>query len=428
MINDISIFIFYLLFFYCLLILVILLAYKIVTTQMRNGGQNADNGWLGLYNDEGGVDYHEVLWPHWCEFAAALKQYRPGGPRWEYWNDIAGNNGCYHLDLYGIELPLKVQCLLWDALSRTDGRMTELDFHYHTSYFDSDIAPFAVGLLGSHPHVQKFELVYDRLNAKGSEILGEIIRDHPSIVEINLQGTIHGREGYDLISSLVQSGLKKIRLGYCSICSNGSTDLSDILAANTTTESIDVCGTKLNDNDAIGIAAAMATNTKLGHLSIDAYSKSCITEEGRSALRDVCFDMSSLGSAANSNHTCRINGYQALSNCDNHNGGRGQFKENRQMKIYHVLASRNKDMTNCKDLANADIKLLPMILMSVKRYSEASAGPDRVQSDETKAFMRVNINVKPISIMYELLRNWDEVQILFKSRASNTLSKRQKCK
>ena len=104
-------------------------------------------------------------------------------------------------------LNLKVQCLLWDALSSTDGRMTELDFHYHTSYFDSDISPFAVGLLGSHPHVQKFELVYDRLNAKGSEILGEIIRDHPSIVEINLQGTIHGREGYDLISSLVQSGL-----------------------------------------------------------------------------------------------------------------------------------------------------------------------------------------------------------------------------
>ena len=85
-------------------------------------------------------------------------------------------------------------------------------------------------------------------------------------------------------------------------------------------------------------------------------------------------------------------------------------------------------MTNCKDLANADIKLLPMIWMSLKRYSEASARPDRVQSDETKAFMRVNINVKPISIMYELLRNWDEVQILFKSRASNTLSKRQKCK
>ena len=137
--------------------------------------------------------------------------------------------------------------------------------------------------------------------------------------------------------------------------------------------------------------------------------------------------MSSLSSAASSNHTCRINGYQALSNCDKHNGGRGQFKENRQMKIYHVLASRNKDMTNCKDLANADIKLLPMILMSVKRYSEASAGPERVQSDETKAFMQVNINVKPISIMYELLRNWDEVQILFKSRASNTLSKRQKC-
>ena len=34
-----------------------------MTAQMRNGGQNADNGWLGLYNDEGGVDYHEVLWP-----------------------------------------------------------------------------------------------------------------------------------------------------------------------------------------------------------------------------------------------------------------------------------------------------------------------------------------------------------------------------
>ena len=144
---------------------------------MRKGGQNTDNGWLGLYNDQGGVHYHEVLWPHWCEFAAALKQYKPGGPRWEYWNDSAGRNGCYHLNLDGIELPLKVQCLLGDALSKTNGRtMTELNFHYHASWFDSDIAPFAVWLLASNPHVHKFELLYDRINAKGSEILGEIIR------------------------------------------------------------------------------------------------------------------------------------------------------------------------------------------------------------------------------------------------------------
>lgn len=45
--------------------------YKNKTTQMRNGGESADNGWLGLYNEEGGVHYHDVLWPHWCEFARA---------------------------------------------------------------------------------------------------------------------------------------------------------------------------------------------------------------------------------------------------------------------------------------------------------------------------------------------------------------------
>lgn len=302
--------------------------------------------------------------------------------------------------------------------------MTELNFHIYSSFFDSNIAPFAVALLGNNPHVNQFDLLYDSINAKGAEILGEIVRDDSSLVRINLQGSIHGQEGYRLLTSLVQSGVNNVSLPFCSICSsNGGTNFSDILATNTETESISLYGASLNDNDAVGIAAALATNTNLKYLSID-FKDGGITAKGKSALRNACFDTSSLISASNANHTCRINGYSTLAN-SNGNNGRPR-KENRQMKIYHVLASHNKEMTNCKDLANVDIKLLPMILMSVKRYSKATPGDDRQQSNETKAFMRVNTSVMPLSIVYEILRNWDEVQVLFKQRAF-TPSKRQKC-
>ena len=43
---------------------------KRVTTEMRKVGELADNGWVQLYNENGGAPYHDILWPHWREFVS----------------------------------------------------------------------------------------------------------------------------------------------------------------------------------------------------------------------------------------------------------------------------------------------------------------------------------------------------------------------
>ena len=371
---------------------------KRITTEMRKGGELADNGWIQLYNENGGVPYHDILWPHWREFAAALKLYKTG----------------YSFDLTGVELPLNVRCILWDALKDNKAHFKRLRFAYQSSYFDNDEVQLALGLLKTFPQVQKLELI-NHLGNDNVDVLCDIIRDHPSIVEVELLGCLDDMDGYEALCSLIESEIRKIGVSYNEIYSDGRTALSDVLARNPRVEEISLDHNELDDDDATGIANALKTNTNLKSLMI---SDNEMTDIGEDALRGACFDLSSLNAAADSNHTCFV--YTKTERQVNDTSVTA--KANRRVKIYRVLASRNKELSNIEHFGgDVGIKLLPNILTAVKLYATEAARYSR----QGGVVRRGNLNVKPspLSIFYELMRNWDEALNLYQS-----LGRRQSCR
>ncbi len=80
--------------------------------------------------------------------------------------------------------------------------------------------------------------------------------------------------------------------------------------------------------------------------------------------------------------------------------------ENRDRKIYSILSSRNKTISNVQHFDDIDVKLLPNVLESVQRYSKYATRWHKHES-------------KPLSIVYEVMRKWDKAFPLYKSGAGN---------
>ena len=112
---------------------------------------------------------------------------------------------------------------------------------------------------------------------------------------------------------------------------------------------------------------------------------------GDEALSLALCDVSSLNSVADSNHSCSIE-------TNNFSGNDDEDREiNRAAKIYGLLSSRNKTLSNVQDLGDIDVKLLSKILEGVQKYSN--------DGDEDI--------VKELSIVYEIMRCWDKVSHLY---------------
>eukprot|EP00985_Skeletonema_marinoi_P005072 scaffold2191_cov92-Skeletonema_marinoi.AAC.5 len=188
-----------------------------------------------------------------------------------------------------------------------------------------------------------------------------------------------------LASLLTIDGLKLEKLDMCSnnITSSVSTLLADFLATNPRLKKLDLEENYLEDSDASLIANALRTNTTLR--SLDLYDND-ITDVGAESLRLALFDESSLNSVADSNHVCNIRliGTLAL-RWKNVSEDMGQ---NRGRKIYRLLSSRNKTMSNVQHFGDVDVKLLPNMLDAVQKYSNDGG----------------NDCVKAASIVYEMMR------------------------
>mmetsp|Transcript_18029 Transcript_18029/g.30432 ORF Transcript_18029/g.30432 Transcript_18029/m.30432 type:complete len:156 (+) Transcript_18029:3-470(+) len=142
----------------------------------------------------------------------------------------------------------------------------------------------------------------------------------------------------------------------------------------------------MKDSDATLIANALRSNTTLRTLRLN---ENNITKVGKESLRLVLFDESSLNAVADSNHICTVDlGWKAFDVYNSHEQG----QINRCRKIYSLLSSRNATMSNVQHFGNIDLKILPIMLEAVQKYAK-----------------NVNfLEVKPLSIVYEVMRKWDK--------------------
>ena len=366
------------------------------TEEMRYGtgdGKVLINAPLFIYNEE--------FLPHWKEFANALAQH-------QYCLKCLPKDTETKLVLCDMDLPDTVLDLLSKAFESTHfTRFALRDNNIGQSGID-----FALKYLKSNQIMEQFALVENPINnMEQIRQLCQIVKEHPSIEVLSLDSCrgeeIDGHEMLQLIMSAGKSKLKSLMLSNNDIATGGDTFISDFLADNPILVWLKLDGNQLDDNDAVAIAGALKKNTNLRDLHL---TDNNITKAGWVALRKAEFDDTSLNSASDCNHTCCIkypsgdDEIQGLDtsemNGDTNSGFCFAPMYVRQKKIYSVLSSRNRECSNVGHFDDVPVELLPDILCSIERYSEYHIhdhAPPQGADD-----------VKPISLMFEILQRWDK--------------------
>jgi len=265
----------------------------------------------------------------------------------------------------------------------------------------------------------------------GIDKLCQIVETHPSIEFLTLENCKGGDiNGYEMLTRIMNAGKNKLEEMYLSsnnISTEEGTYLSDFLTNNSVLKSLCLEKNKLNDHDAVTIAKALKHNSTLHGIDLTGNN---ITKTGWTALRKAEFDDTSLNAAASSNHTCNIryppDGSDLIEglNIIEMNGDRNFTKAFdprwvRRKKLYTVLSSRNRDNSNVGHFDDIPVEILPNILHSVRRYSNYHIPPTEEDEKFTPPFLSQAIgHVNPLSLVYEICRNWEESIAVFEALSS----------
>ena len=356
---------------------------KSAISKMKSGKVSIIN--LGDRIEENVIFHDDALLPHWQNLADAINLCG---------HDIAG----VCLAISDIQLSPQVLSILNPCLKRTT-TLGEIELNRNVFDQARDGLAFAVDVAKSNPDMDYFAWCHNPIETfDDMQPCLEEIEKHPLISGVLFKSCFDGDVGYRVLCSLLDGNknYESIELERNNIRTMGGTHLSDYIATNPPLQKLLLDSNRLDDTDATLIADALRRNTNLRDLQLDGNE---ITEIGRSALRNVIYDKTSLNSVADSNHICDITGID----CDfneyrfrRSTGTSVSDSERRRAKIYNLLASRNKGETNVHhlnmEIDDNSLKLVPRVLEIVHNYAEDRA-----------LFGTV---CHPLSIMHELLRGW----------------------
>ena len=355
------------------------------------------------------LDYDYEFRPHWKEFTNALKQYN------HFLKYLPGDEKS-RLSLRGMEIPPNVINLLSDALKSTHFHQ----FALQNNNFGQNGIDFALNYLQKNGILEDFTLQDNPIdNMRDIKRLCQTVKKHPSIKHLTLDGCKgESIDGNKMLQMVMNAGRNK--LISVDLCTNRITDgtfISDFLSSNTILETLELTHNNLNDNDAKMIAGALKHNTTLRTLDIRYNNR--MTKSGWMTLRNAIFDDTSLNAAANSNHTCCVD-FPSINDDDEdqfqeviemNDSGDSEYyfdtKYVRQKKVYSILSSRNRNCCNAEYLEDVPFELLPDMLISIQQYSKYHVRENTP--------IRNSGDVKPLSIVYEICRYWDESLAAYES-------------
>eukprot|EP00956_Cyclotella_meneghiniana_P020721 scaffold36945_cov42-Cyclotella_meneghiniana.AAC.2 len=356
------------------------------TIKMRRGEPmdfTVDRGELSYYNEE--------MLPYFQEFAHALSEYRHTV---DYMDDEI-----FSFSLNCAGLPNEVLDVLQDALHRT--HFHHLSFYYNEidglSYID-----FIANCIAADTRLEDLSLGrVTLLNTRKMDALCAALNNHQSLQHLTLDhceiGQVGLREIFNKLKSptletlyLIQNGISNLMPG----------DISDLLSSNPSLRLLYLRDNPFNEQDIVYIADALRNNTSLGTLKLR-FGAPFVLPENWHLLTSVVFDQTSLNSAHDSNHYCHLeilspqHNTSAISKFNMY----GNPVLNRRKKIYHILSTRNRNRENAAYFESDDIgiKHMPRILALLEPFSEHYLDGDRRKDDD---------EVEPLSIAYELLRDW----------------------
>ena len=246
--------------------------------------------------------YNEELLPHWEEFSNAIEQYQ--------YHQKCSHRGRKTFSLMGVELSDPIIDLLSQALQSTYFEQFVLGLNLN---FGEKVIKFALDYLKNNDSCKRFSLHNNPMNnMEDIQRLGNIVKEHPTIKELILNGCKgEDIEGYEMLKTIMNSGRNKLKMlviGDNSINTAGDSFISDFMVNNKKLTRFSITDNELDDNDAIAIASALKHNTTLTVLDL---TDNNLTSTGWEALSKALFNKTSLNSAADSNHTCGIEGFSS---------------------------------------------------------------------------------------------------------------------
>ena len=366
------------------------------------------------YGDEKNI----YLLPYWREFAEALKQFTPAfGVVLQEWESY------FHME--DVDLNNDAMLILRDAL---------INKPFHTLSFinndrDADVGGMSVDsimdIVDSNKHLRQLDIEGNLVDGVHiGKICSVVLHTHPFLVCLDLSKCFRNGAGDEMmISLLTTSGtlkLEKLVMAFNDITSNVTTLLTDYLAADPQMKWLDLRRNILTDNDAELLANALRSNTTLRHLDLGLFdNESTITDVGAGAFCLVLNDERNLNSAALSNHSCHIPGVGPPSLNKNvlwqewheirswdMTRLRKETELNRAQKIYNLLYSRNKSLSNVQHFDGIDVQILPNMVEAVQRYSG-------IISEQCEGEVEQHYNAEDLSIVYEVMQKWDNVFSLY---------------
>ena len=373
------------------------------TSMMRHGEGSGDVYVIARTH----LPYHVAFSNYWSEFASALNDH-------QYMINLLLEEGprtSLSLKFHNIELSNDVIRMLAGNLNQTHFKRLEL----RNNNLRGEGIEFAINYIESNTILESFSLRQNSIKSRlHASRLCRVVGSHPSLSSVSLDWTVEEEvDGYGMLCGLMKAGwnnLKKITFSENDVTTNGNTFFSYLIATNPVLEELWLDMNQFNEQDAMKMAEALKHNTNLRYLSL---SDNQIGYFGWAALVKVQFDSTSLNLTADMNHTCIIDGDpmrqpHSISRDTNEFALDGSYcapSLTRAKKLYSILSTRNRTNSNVQYFDKLPIELLPDMLESIKKYSEYHFGE--------KTPRKAHNDVKPISIVYEILRKWDEALSAF---------------
>ena len=393
---------------------------KDATTKMRRGEftySHRKDIYMEMSDEEPPLSsaVNNELFSHWREFALALERFTPA-------INLLPANCESSFRFYYVQLTPYAMRLVKEALVGKPFQVLEF---INNNLGGGERGGMSVGsildVVESNKHLRKLEIANNQIGNQHIERLCSAVRNHPLLAELKLNLCFEAGVSDEMLASLLTiDDLKLENLDLCRsvITTVGITLLADFLATNPRLKKLSLSGNNLTDSDAVLIGNALRSNSILRCLIL--YDNN-ITEAGKEAFRPVIYEDSTLNAATDSNHTCSVQvgslfdfGWVALKCWNLHE----EKQINRGRKIYHLLSSRHKTMSNAKYFENIDVKILPNMLASVQKYfSTLECHNEKVRrkgTPGTRRFAKTIDDVKPLSIVYEVMRKWDKAFPLYK--------------
>ncbi|KAL7455932.1 hypothetical protein ACHAWC_009866 [Mediolabrus comicus] len=366
------------------------------------------------------VPYSSELRRHWEEFADALNTF-------DLTLGILDEDVESTFQISHIQLSVIPFALITKALKGKPFR----HYKFRNNHLGRGIRAL-IDIIDSNPALRSLTLHDNPIDPEDQVDFLLSIAKHPNLSAITLDGCCE--IGYYIFSGLILMHLVEIRMKNCDwgvVPDRDKQSLIETLAApDTWLEKLDLSGNNLTDNDAAIFADALQTNNTLKELVLEnnQFTERCGQLFGnalranqtlellsldshiarRVAIYNALFDISSLNSVSDSNHTCYVP-FQSVTDLNERLNERDDAAKNRHRKIYNFLARRHKEKSNTQHFGDIDVNLLPEILLAVQNYSSAPT------PSSTHSIYDINEQVNALSIVHEIMLKWDKALTLYET-------------